>query len=334
MARHSKAMRATIKISTLRTSLCALLLAIFLGYLAGFQIPGQSRDYANYLIYFDFANESSWPEVLAYRFEPGFATLTYLLVALQLSGAAVYSLIAGGSIFVKLMALRTATHFWLSLAVLTLYYVARYFTLFEMTVLRAGVALSIAFYVFYSRIAHEYRAKHLLLLIVAVSMHYSAIAFFPIYLIRPSTRAAVIAIGTASFITILIVKNVALSILPNYVPVFATYHEFSKATLLPIPFVVDIAFLFFVLLNWRGNDALMKTCALGMAIGIAFHFSLLDYSMLAGRFREILSVFYLLYVVRAVGYARNEMKYAAVAYAAVSAILHLYAAYVHDPLLT
>ena len=327
-------MRATIKLSTLRALIFSLLLAICLGYLAGFQIPGQSRDYANYLIYFDFAKESSWPEVLAYRFEPGFATLTYFLVSLQLSGAAVYSYIAGVSIFLKFVALRTKAHFWLSLATLTLYYVARYITLFEMTVLRAGIALSIAFYVFYSRIAHEYRAKDLLLLLVAVSMHYSAIVFIPIYLIRPSTRATVVALGAASFIAILTVKNVALNILPSYVPVFATYHDFSKATLLPIPFAVDIAFLLFVLLNWSRSDALMKTCALGMVMGVAFHFSLLEYSLLASRFRELLSVFFLLYVVRTVGHGKNEMKYATIGYAAVSAALHLYAAYIHDPLLT
>lgn len=333
-AHHLQAMKTTIKISTIRAFFCALIFSIGLGYLAGFQILGQSRDYENYLIYFAFAKESSWLDILSYRFEPGFATLTYILVSLQLSGAAVYGIIAGASIFLKFVALRTTAHFWLSLAVLAFYVVARYFTLFELTVLRAGVALSIAFFVFYSRAAHEYRATHLILLLVAVSMHYSAIAFIPIYLVRPSTRSVVLTLTAATFFTILAAKNAALTILPSYLPVLATYGEFSKATILPMPFAVDIAFLLFVLRHWDKNDALMKTCALGMAISVAFHFTLLEYSVVASRFRELLSVFYLLYVVRAMGYARNEVKYATIGYTVVSATLHLYAVHFHDPLLT
>lgn len=321
-------------ISKLRAFSCALFSAVVLGYVSGQQLLGTSRDYENYLIFFDWLKSIPANEALSYRFEPGFILLALSFATLQISSAAIYSCIAGITIFLKYIALQSTKNFWPVFATLTLYYTARYFTLFEMTVLRATIALSLAFLVFYSRTAHEYRTRDLLFLLIAVSMHYSAIVFIPIYLIRPLTKTTVVALGAASFIMIFATKNAALTILPDYIPVFGTYQEFNRATFLPIPFAVDIVFLIFVLFNWCKNDALMKTCALGMAIGIAFHFSLLEYSMLAARFREILSVFYLLYVVRAVGYARTEMKYATVAYAAVSATLHLYAAYVHDPLLT
>lgn len=323
-----------MKVSKLRAFSCALFISVVFGYVSGHQLLGTSRDYENYIIFFDWLKSTPANEVFSYRFEPGFILLAAGFATLQISSAAIYTCIASATIFLKYIALQSTRNFWPVLAALTLYYAARYFTLFEMTVLRATVALSLAFLAFYSRTAHDYRTKDLLLLIAAVSIHYSAIVFIPIYLIRPLNRTRVIALGTASFVTIFATKNIALAILPDYVPVFGTYQEFNRATFLPIPLAVDIAFFIFVLFNWRKNDALMKTCALGMAIGIAFHFSLLEYSMLAARFREILSVFYLLYVVRAVGYARTEMKYATVAYAAVSATLHLYAAYVHDPLLT
>lgn len=323
-----------MKTSRLRAFSCALLIAVALGYVSGHQLLGTSRDYENYIIFFDWLKSIPANEAFSYRFEPGFILLAAGFATLQISSAAIYGCIASITIFLKYIALQSTRNFWPVFAALTLYYAARYFTLFEMTVLRATVALSLAFLAFYARTAHEYRTKDLLLLLAAVSMHYSAIVFIPIYLIRPVNRATVIALGATSFVIILATKNIALAILPDYVPVFGTYQELTKATLLPIPFAVDIAFFCFILFNWRRNDALMKTCALGMAIGIAFHFSLLEYSLLASRFREILSVFYLLYVVRAVGYARNEVKYATIAYAAVSATLHLYAGYVHDPLLT
>ena len=326
-------MRATINLSMIRATVFGLPIAVVLGFVAGFQLLGQSPDYENYLFYFDFARDSSFPDLLEYRFEPGFAVLTYLLATFQLSGPAIYSSIAGASMFLKYLSLRTTENFWPTLTVFTLYYTARYFTLFEMTVLRTAVALSIAIFVFYSRKAHEYRVKHLLFLLGSVSMHYSAIIFIPIYLIRPSKRMTVLAVGAAFFITILAARSLALVLLPSYVPVFATYDEFTRATLLPIPFAVDLFFLAFVLSNWEKNDGLMKSCAVGMVISAAFHFSLLEYSLIASRFRELLSVFFLLYVTRSVGYAQDEIKYTAIAYAILSGTLHFYGVYIYEPLL-
>ena len=326
-------MRLTISISTGRAMLFGSLMAVVFGITSGFQIIGISRDYANYQIYFDFARNSPLHEVLSYRFEPGFAVLVCFLTALPLCGGAVYSAIAGASIFIKYAALKSTKNFWTVSIVFTLYYATRYFTLFEMTVLRSAVALSIVFFVFYSRTEYEYRAKHICLLLVAASMHFSAIIFIPIYLVRPLSRITVATTGAAFFVAILAAKNLAIDVLPNYIPVFATYTDFTEATLLPIPFTLDIVFLVFVLLNWDKNDFLMKSCALGMAISVAVHFSSLEFSMLASRFRELLSVFYLLYVVRAVGCTRGEMKYITVAYGVVSASLYLYANYIHDPLL-
>ena len=327
-------MRATINLLKIRATVFGFLVAIILGFVAGFQLLGQSRDYENYLIYFDFASNSLLPEVLAHRFEPGFAVLAYLLAAFQLGGPSIYSFIVGGSMFLKYFSLRTTINFWPTYAVFTIYYIARYFTLFEMTVLRTAVAIAIAFFVFFTRNDHEYRWKHLLLLLVAVSFHYSSIIFIPIYILRPERKGTVIAAGVVCFITILVSRSLALEFLPNYVPVFTTYNEFTKSTILPVPFAVDIVFFLFVLFQWNNNDTLMKTCALGMAISVAFHFSFLDYSIFASRFRELLSIFFLLYIVRAITYARNETKCAAVIFAAVSAAIHLYATYIHDTLLT
>ena len=271
--------------------------------------------------------------MLAYRFEPGFAALSYLLAAFQFSGPSIYSVIVGGSMLVKYLSLRTTSNFWPTFVVFTIYYLARYFTLFEMTVLRTAVALSIAFFVFYSRKDHECCGKHLLLLIISMFFHYSAIIFIPVYLFRSPSRLSVVFAGLACFVAILSARNIALAVLPSYVPVFATYHDFTKATILPKPFAVDILFILFALFMWKNSDSLMRTCVLGMLISVSFHFSLLDYSILASRFRELLSVFFLLYIVRSVSFSNNEIKYITISYAAVSAVLSLYATYIYDPLL-
>ena len=163
--------------------------------------------------------------------------------------------------------------------------------------------------------------------------HYSAIIFIPVYLFRSPSRLSVVFAGLACFVAILSARNIALAVLPSYVPVFATYHDFTKATILPKPFAVDILFILFALFMWKNSDSLMRTCVLGMLISVSFHFSLLDYSILASRFRELLSVFFLLYIVRSVSFSNNEIKYITISYAAVSAVLSLYATYIYDPLL-
>lgn len=308
-------------------------MAIVLGLCSGFQVLGFSRDYENYLLYFDFVTESSWTEVFAYRFEPGFAVLASALTAAHLSGPAVYSVIAGACIFIKYFALRSAKKFWPVIGIFTFYYLLRYLALFEMTVLRATVAFSIGFYVFYTRRPHEYRAKQMLLLLLAIMMHYSAVVFTVAYAIGPTSRKRVVVTASFVFLAIVATKTIALAVLPNYVTVFSSYNEFDRATLLPIPFAVDLMFFLFALLAWDKNDPLMKTSVLTMGVAAAFHFALLDYSVLAARFRELLSVFCLLYVTRAVSVAPNGMKYATLAYAAFSAALYGYGTYFHDPLL-
>ena len=165
-------------------------------------------------------------------------------------------------------------------------------------------------------------------------MHVSSVVLLLIYLIRPAGPVIVIGVGLASFISIVMIQHAVFDVLSIYFPLLNNYRSLGQAALLPIPFAFDIAFLIFVSANWARNDCLMKTCAMGMSLGIAMHYSLLDHAILAGRFRELLSIFYILYMVRAVTYPRTFVKYGSVVFFMFRAILHAYAMYIHDPLLT
>jgi hypothetical protein len=331
---RKRALECAFPVSVLRALTVSAFFAAALGLASGYQVLGLSRDYENYFLFFDFVRSSSVTGIFAHRHEPGFSLLVFMLSRLSLSNVAIYSSIAALCIFIKYQALGTSKNYWLVVVIFTFYYAARYLTLFEMTVIRATVAASIAFFVFYRKTDYGYDWRDVLWLILATLMHYSAFVFIFIYFLQLRSRASVIAIGSLVFVAIAVSKNLALAYLSETTAVFSTYSSFNKATFLPIPFAVDIAFLGFVLANWKINDQVMKTCAIGMTMAVVFHFSLLEYSLIAARFREILSFFSILYVVRAVGYSTDNMKVAALAYAVASSVLHLYIFYIYDPLLT
>jgi hypothetical protein len=309
-------------------------MAIVLGYVAGNQLLGVSRDYQDYLQFFDWSARVPLEHALSHRFENGFTLLVAMLNEARLDSVSVYAVIAGVAIFVKYFALQSRNHFWLIFTAFTFYYLLRYYTLFEMTVLRATVALALAFYVFYTRDRYEVRIKHIALLALASTMHVSSVIFLPIYLIKPAGRVVVIGVGLICFVSVVLAQYAVFEVLATYIPLLNSYRGYGQASLLPVPFAFDIAFLVFVLANWARNDCLMKTSAMGMVIGVAMHYSLLEHAILAGRFRELLSVFYLLYVVRAVTYPRTFVKYGSIAFMLVTALLYAYATYIHDPLLT
>lgn len=318
----------------LRTFVLAAAMALILGYVAAHQLLGISRDYSGYIDFFDWLDRVPLWHALIHRFEDGFTLVAVGAKRLQLDSIHVYALIAGIAIFVKYFALQTRAYFWLIFSTFTFYYLLRYYTLFEMTVLRATVAVSIAFYVFYTRDRYEIRLKHIAMLAVASTMHASAFIFLPVYLIKPAGRVVVVGVAIALFFSVLLVKHVVFDLAANYFPILNVYREVGSASFLPIPYMVDIAFFVFIMVNWQRNDCLMKTCALGMAVGMAIHFSTLEYAIIAARFRELLSIFYVLYVVRAVNYPRTFLKYGSILFVLLTATLHVYVMYVHDPLLT
>lgn len=323
-----------MKTKDVRNATCAIGSAIVFGLIAGFQIIGTSRDYDNYLTFFSWINGSTLTDALSYRFEPGFGLLAYYLSNTNLTGAGVYALIAGICMLLKVSAIGNTKNYWVVLIIFFIFYLSRYFTLFEMTVLRATAALSLGFFVFLKRDTAEIKILEIVLLLIAISMHFSAFIFLAIYTYTPKNRLVASLIALNLFISVFFIKNLALTFLPNYIFVFGTYENLTESSTLPKPMLVDIAFLCFMIYNWKHNDFQMKVAVYGILIGLALHFSLLEYSLIASRFRELLSIFFIVYVVRAINHKGNTTRFAAVLFALISGSIHLYTTYIHDPLLT
>lgn len=312
--------------------LYSLLFAVVIGLASGYQVFGVSRDYENYFEFFDMVRDSVDYWSVDYRFEPGFTALIFGLTRAGVDNYFIYSLVAGVIVFIKYLSIDFSDEYWFALLIFTFYLISRYVILFEMTVLRAACAFSLAFFIFFRKSNNSIRLMDVFTLGIAVLFHYSAIVFLLIYFSNPSSWRRVILVAVATFLAIYFTKSLALIYLPEYLDVFSTYQEFNKATFLPIPFAIDIVFLVFILLNFEVADSAMRYAAMGVALSVAFHFSLIDYSIFASRFRELLSVFVLVYVVRAIYCIDSRVRDVSILYVVLTGLMHLYVYFVYDPL--
>ncbi|WP_162583141.1 EpsG family protein [Variovorax sp. PBS-H4] len=310
--------------------------AIALGcaVVVSYELLGTSRDYENYIFYFSHVLQSHNGLDLASRFEPGFFLSVYLFGLLTSSPNLIYGLIVWAIVFLKYLSISSSRSYWFTFLVFSFYFFTRYFVLFEVTVLRAACAFSIAFFVFARKESDRAELKEVVMLAVAALFHYSAVVFLFVYLARNLTRIRVVALAIFGFAVIEISKNFFISVLPGFFSVFETYDGVGGATLVPLPYLVDLIFFMFMLGMWGKSDVAMKYCALGVAIGAAFHFGLVEHSVLASRFRELLSMFLLVYVVRASVSEYRVVRWTSLIYAVTTGVLNIYLVFVYDPLLS
>lgn len=313
----------------------SIILAVGLGYVAGYQIIGQSRDYDNYLFFFSWLNTQSLGDILSYRFEPFFSAIAFVLSKINLNPEEIYTVFAAACIMFKIVALNKYKKYWMVLFVFLFFYLLRFFTLFEMTVLRATLASSIAFFVFTRRISFNKKRIDFLLLVISTLTHYSAVVFIFIYYLAPKKLSVALFSSMTFFVVVWVSKDLLLPVLQATIPVFATYEEFNNSTIVPIPMILDIAYLFVMIYFWNDGTPAMRIATFSILIAMALHFSLLEYSLINSRFRDLLAIFYIIYVVETVNLnIKIIAKIAAVIFILLNAPLHLYVMYIHDPLLT
>lgn len=309
-------------------------IAVILGIFAGYQYFGISRDYPNYVEFFELVRGSDGLIGVDTRFEFGFTALVYMLVSLGLSNVAIYGTICAICIMLKGVAIRTSELSLGLIAVLVFFYLSRYYILFEMTVLRASIAFAIAFYVFWRKDKRELKLGEILLLCLAVSFHYSAIVLLAVYVLgRFNFKLASLVVFGIFFVGF-VLRDLLFAEFQAIFPVLGTYLDVqASTTIVPLPFMLDIALIGAALGLRRHNDVTMQYALIGMMLSVAIHFSMLEFPIVAARFRELLSVFVLIYVLKAFTSESRVVQLLAVVFAVGSGMLNLYAMTVYDPLL-
>ena len=148
-----------------------LSLATAFGFAAGYQWFGESRDYENYIYYFSWVGIADFSEVIAYRFEPGFALSSFLLAKANLTAPFIYSILAGAALAIKFLSINEKKFYIRTFCLFLVFYGLRYFVLFEMTLLRATLAMSLAFFVFMRKKTKDFRIVDFILLSLGVSFY-------------------------------------------------------------------------------------------------------------------------------------------------------------------
>lgn len=311
----------------------ALICALIIGFASGYQWLGESRDYRNYFEFFDLVRDSLGVGDVEYRFEPGFSFLVHALAAIGLDDFLIYTVLAFFIAFIKFGVIGKSDKYLTVFFVFLIYYLSRYVVLFEMTVLRAACAFSLVFCVFYKKENYLFNFFDFSILLISVAFHYSAVVFLPLYFIKPDGRMKLIFFVLLTFIFIYFLKNIAFLFLSDNLFVFSTYNDLGKATLIPIPFLFDIFLFVFGLVMLNSADVAMRYAVMGLGFSIAFHFALIEYSVFSNRFRELLSVFILIYIVRSAVNSVLLVRVVSLGFLLVTSPMYVYVYFIYDPLL-
>lgn len=281
------------------TAYLIILIAFFGCLLSISQILGESPDYENYLIFFDLLREDGLDAVYSYRFELGFKIFAFALISLFDSSSLVFS-----SFVMVIMSMKVWTIHFISASrpvffIVILFYFVRYFPLYELTQLRA--AFAIAFLMISAVLFWHGNAVYgLLTCIAAILFHMSAIAVIPALFFRSTSRRNIVLLGVSIYFIVLLVSNLVVDFLPEYISVFSNYQStgFGDVEVNQVSFVLILDWLVILisLSLWQKLSPIMMQVVILEVIGMAVFYGAVDFPVVAHRIREFFSVFWIFYV--------------------------------------
>lgn len=301
-------------------------LFVGIGFLfSAFQILGQSPDYENYEIFFDFLRGQGLSVIGDHRFEPGFTVSALALTALFSSNGLVYSSLVAANMLAKGWAISICSSTRFILVIASIFYLARFFPLHELTQLRAASAISCllvsAMLLWRSRLLPGILAS-----LAAILFHMSAAAMIPALFFSPTKRRQVLLIGLAVCVATLFTATLTTYFLAEHLAVFKAYqaHGFGDATPNPLSatLLLDWVMIGVALLMWDSMSALMKRILFLQIVGMAIFYGSLEYPVIAHRIRELYSVFWVFFIANGL-HARN-MRWPTIGFVVASIALYSY----------
>lgn len=313
------------------------IVAVVLSWVAGGQLLGVSKDYVQYETFFDMAREVSSLSDFNTRFEPAFVLLTYVFSRLPLSSSWIYGLFSFLALYIKGRGLLAIDAPAKIVFLFFVFYLSRYFPLYELTQLRVAIALSVAFYVFVRDGGVRIELHNVALLIVAVFFHYSTFILLVVYFFRGVSKIYVLLVFVATFFIAMLGKGVMLETLPGYFRVAQMYASVgygnTEASYFPKTMVFDVLIVIFAFCFWAEHSCKMRRCVIGLTAGFAIYYGFIDFPVVAFRLMEVTSIFAIIYIVFAMQSHLSVIRYFACLIAGISAPVYIYLYFVHDPLL-
>lgn len=293
---------------------------------------GYSRDYENYDHFFNLLRYRFSGFFNTHRFEPAFAMVARLLVAVVQSNEAVYALFVAPAVFLKVLLMGRWSKGYIFFALAVLLYFFRFFPLHELTQVRASSALVFVMFSLYYRVQNRFYMAAFFGF-MAFLFHYSSALVIP-FLFMPELKARyVVILGIALFSGIYMFSL-------QIVPIAAMYFTSIESTLRSVvdsdglnpvsPLLYPEYFMIIVsLIFWESLTRIMKFVVAMQVFGLAMGLSFYDFPVLAVRSHELYIFLWVFYVAQA-SYCRIEIKISVISFTAAMSLLGMYVYYMSN----
>lgn len=332
MAAISDKTISEIKVQSYRVIWLSLSLIVF--QLAFYQIPGEAPDWQEYNYFFNLLRTDGLDLLGTSRFEPGFVIVGFYLTVLFSSNLTVFGLIAAISIALKCWAINQFSSSRMVFFVVMLFYLIRFAPLHEFTQLR--VACSIAF--LFVALVFSWRGKLIASIAAcaaALIFHFTSVAIIPLVLlmhlrdrlIQFLSLKNVITLSLAVFVATSFGIKLAVNYFQDIFLVVAMYQQagFGDEAANPLSTVLllDWGMIIVGLVLWGRLPPMMRYVLLLELIGRAIFYAAIDFQVVAHRFREMLEVFWVFFVVLGLQ-QKKPVKEISVLFVIASFVLYSY----------
>lgn len=312
--------------TTLSIACFTVLLTLIAFVVSVTQWFGVSPDYPNYDIFFYNVRLYFSDEWATNRFEPAFVVASYFIAQLFESNVVVYSVIMCVGVAIKMALIGRFSNSIVFFILATTLYLAKYFSLHELTQLRASTAIAFLFLAFYFKLQRRWGLVALFS-IVATLFHYSSLMFIPFLLMPTISLGKTLFIGTSVFVVAKLLLWPLLPILSKYFIVLDSYFannvDFDATNFYSVVFVPEYCVIILYFLMWKKLTSTMKWVTSLQFFGFSILFGFSEVPVLGVRAREIYSFFWIVNVAQA-SFCSVEVRLVTILFVISMTVLGLY----------
>jgi|GEM_PF-2162341 len=335
-----------------------VIFALLAFFVAVFQSFGESPDYSQYTMLFDYLRNEDGSIPIA-KFEPFFLALArlfnqyigvdnieygcFVLIAISVKVLVFYHnaipqkndfpfmrLIGNHFQQSHLFAAcryMPLSRFWAILALLTglVLYFFRFFPLHELTQIRAGLAASFLLLAAYM-VWENHVGWAVLFSTVAITFHYSSLFIVPFLFFRVVDRKAVIWGSILFMLIVLALKFYLLNVFSEYfIPLqmaLMTGFGDKSLNLFSPSLLLDWGIILFALWGWRYLTNEMKTVVFLELIGMSLFYATTDMQLIASRGRELFSIFWIAFIIQGIAHCNSIIRLGCLVFSLLSFVLY------------
>jgi hypothetical protein len=302
-----------------------LLVSLSAFVMSYFQIYGESRDYFNYEIFFELVRFENFKIFEVSRFEPGFSLASVLLSFVFTSNMTVYAWIVSIAVLLKAQLIKVYYFKKKIFFIVSVFYLARYFPLHELTQLRVAVAISLTL-IGAMFLWHGKAFIAILCFAMALAFHMSTAAIIPALFLYSAKRWKAVLIALGVFAGVSLFVSFITGYLAVFIRIVEVYQSGSFGEEKPNPLaaalMLDWVMILWALFIWNRLTQLMKRVVLLELIGMAVFYGGIEFAIIAHRLREFFSVFWVFFV--ADGLRQNGTKLMTYGFVFVSSVFYFY----------